>query len=151
MSEYGQTFIEEHLAHRYPFLMVDRVLNIDFDNNSIQCIKNVSLNEPYFTGHFPGNAVMPGVMMIEALAQAGCIYASSHYEEIYKEKLGLLYLARVEKASFKKIVTPGDQLVLKVTWVRYKPGRLYIGQGEALVDGEVACSVELKAIGNNSK
>ena len=150
MSEYGQAFIEEYLAHRYPFLMVDRVLNIDYDNHSIQCVKNVSLNEPYFTGHFPGNAVMPGVMMIEALAQAGCIFACSHYQKTTGDQLGVLYLAQVENASFKKIVTPGDQLILNVTWNRYKMGRLYIGQGEALVDDELVCSVELKALGKRS-
>ena len=150
MSEYDQAFIEEHLAHRYPFLMVDRVLNIDYDNHSIQCVKNVSLNEPYFTGHFPGNAVMPGVMMIEALAQAGCIFACSHYQKTTGDPLGVLYLAQVENASFKKIVTPGDQLILNVNWNRYKMGRLYIGQGEALVDDELVCSVELKALGKRS-
>lgn len=131
--------IMELLPHRYPFLLVDKVLNLE-DGKELNAVKNVTINEPFFNGHFPGNPVMPGVLLVEALAQAGAILAyvttrSSPSDSIF-------YLASVDNAKFKQIVRPGDQLHLKVGILNHKRSfwKIY---GEATVDGNVACSVEI--------
>jgi len=103
--------ILKRLPHRYPFLMVDRVLEI-VPGKSIVAVKNISANEEYFQGHFPGYPVMPGVLIIEALAQAGGLLA---YETAAAdERIWILYLVGVEESRFKQTVRPGDQLVLRV-------------------------------------
>ena len=132
--------IREILPHRYPFLMVDRVLSVDGDER-ITAIKNVTINEPFFDGHFPGHPVMPGVLMIEAMAQLGGVLV--FYETATPQSDGrAIYLAGVEKARFKRLVVPGDQLHMDVTVTGKKRGVIKF-HGEASVAGELACSADI--------
>lgn len=126
------------LPHRYPFLMIDKV--IDHQDLSLRAIKNVTVNEPYFTGHFPDNPVMPGVLIIECLAQAGAILAYIKTQSSPRDYL--FYLAAIDDAKFKQMVIPGDQLVLDVAIVGSKVNFWKI-HGEATVDGKVVCSVDI--------
>jgi 3-hydroxyacyl-[acyl-carrier-protein] dehydratase len=126
------------LPHRYPFLMVDRVL--DYQENSLQAIKNVTVNEPMFTGHFPDNPVMPGVMIIESLAQAGAILAYTKTQSSPKDFL--FFLASIDNVKFKQIVSPGDTLRLEVEILGNKSSFWKI-HGDAKVDGKVVCSVDI--------
>ena len=128
------------MPHRYPILLVDRVLELE-PGVRISAIKNVSANEPFFQGHFPGHPVMPGVLMIEALAQAAAVLTYVTMKTSYPE--GTLFLfAGIDGARFKRPVGPGDQLILEVTMDRIKRG---VGKFtcRALVDGELACEAEL--------
>lgn len=128
------------LPHRYPILLVDRVLEIE-SGVRIKAIKNVSINEPYFVGHFPHRPVMPGVLMLEALAQAAALLS---FESAGKEPddKSVYYFAGIDGARFKRPVEPGDQLLLEVTLVRAKSG-LYKFAARASVDGELAVEAEL--------
>lgn len=126
------------LPHRFPFLLVDRVLEIQ-KNESIRAIKNVSMNEHHFIGHFPGQPVMPGVLIIESLAQAAGILA--HYSRETTE-VTTYYLAGVDNARFKRIVMPGDQLILDVKVERAKRG-IWKFNSKAWVEDELACSCDL--------
>ena len=132
--------ILEHLPHRYPFLLIDRVLECE-PGKSLVGIKNVSHNEPYFPGHFPQRPVMPGVLILEALAQATGILAFRTLERVPDDN-SLYYFVGVDKARFKQPVEPGDQLRLEVEFVKEKRG-IWKFNGEALVDGKVVCSAEL--------
>ena len=128
------------MPHRYPFLLVDRVLELE-PGVRIVAIKHVSVNEPHFQGHFPGHPVMPGVLVIEALAQAAAVLTYVTMKTSYPE--GTLFLfAGIDGARFKRPVEPGDQLRLEATMDRVKRG---VGKFtcRALVDGEVACEAEL--------
>jgi len=129
--------IQHLLPHRYPFLLVDRVAEFE-PNKRIVGIKNVTINEPFFQGHFPGHPVMPGVLVIEALAQAGGILTQLSHQSGAEGKL--FYLVKIDNAKFSKMVVPGDQLVLQVELKRtIRNMALY--QGIARVDGEqVACA-----------
>jgi len=129
--------IKEVIPHRYPFLLVDKVLEME-EGKRIVALKNVTANEPFFQGHFPSYAVMPGVLMIEAMAQAGAIAVLNKEEN--KGKLG--FLAGVDKCRFKRQVRPGDQLKLEVEIVRVK-GPIGKGKGTVTVDGELACEAEI--------
>ncbi|HIQ07492.1 MAG TPA: 3-hydroxyacyl-ACP dehydratase FabZ [Thiotrichaceae bacterium] len=132
--------IAEFLAHRYPFLLVDRVLEV-IPGESIRCIKNVTINEPHFTGHFPDNPIMPGVLVIEALAQATGLLGFRTMGE--KPQTDMLYiLAGVNKVKFRRQVVPGDQLELRAELVKRK-GKIWIFKCEALVEGKVATTAEL--------
>ncbi len=104
--------IMRHLPHRYPFLMVDRVLECDVANQRIKAVKNVSFNEPFFQGHFPGYPVLPGVLVIEAMAQVSAILAYVMRGKCHDER-SLLFFAGIDGARFKRPVFPGDQLVLE--------------------------------------
>jgi len=132
--------ILQHLPHRYPFLLIDRVLECE-PGKSLVGIKNVSHNEPYFPGHFPHHPIMPGVLILEALAQATGILAFRTLERIPDEN-SLYYFVGVDKARFKQPVVPGDQLRLEVEFVKEKRG-IWKFNGKALVDGQLACSAEL--------
>ena len=129
--------IQHLLPHRYPFLLVDRVTEFE-PNKRIVGIKNVTINEPFFQGHFPGHPVMPGVLVIEALAQGGGILTQLSHQSGAEGKL--FYLVKIDNAKFSKMVVPGDQLVLQVELKRtIRNMALY--QGVARVDGEqVACA-----------
>jgi len=128
----------ECLPHRYPFLLVDKVIALVADQ-SITAIKNVSINEHFFAGHFPVKAVMPGVLIVEALAQAAGVLASQSSD---KSAQALLYLGSIENARFRKIVVPGDQLYLHVEVLRRR-GHVWRFKGIAKVDGEVVCTAEM--------
>lgn len=133
--------IQKLLPHRYPFLLVDRVIELEL-HKRIRCVKNITINEPFFNGHFPGKPVMPGVLIIEALAQAGgCLTMLSGLEgnEILKQDR-LFYLVKIDNVRFKQMVIPGDQLILEVTLKRIIRNIGYY-DGVATVDGkEVACA-----------
>lgn len=128
------------MPHRYPILLVDRVLELE-PGARIAAIKNVSMNEPFFQGHFPGDPVMPGVLIVEALAQAAAVLTYVTMETSYSQGT-LFYFAGIDNTRFKRRVQPGDQLRLEVTMDRVKRG---IGKfsGRALVEGEVACETEI--------
>lgn len=130
------------LPHRYPFLLVDRVLELE-KNKSIKALKNVTMNEPFFTGHFPELPVMPGVLILEALAQASGILAIETSDHPEKHK-SLLYFAGIDGARFRRIVKPGDQLILSVELIQMKRD-IWKFKSEATVDGELACSAQLLA------
>lgn len=127
------------LPHRYPFLMVDRVLDV-VPGKSIVAVKNVSFNEAYFQGHFPGHPVVPGVLIIEALAQAGGVLA---YESATaEERLWILYLVGIEETRFKQTVRPGDQLTLRVELVKRRRN-LWRFTGVAEVDGKPVAETQI--------
>jgi 3-hydroxyacyl-[acyl-carrier-protein] dehydratase len=128
------------LPHRYPFLMVDRVLEIGA--GKARTIKNVSINEPFFVGHFPGYPVMPGVLIIEALAQSAAILALA---ELKAEGQKMFVLTGVEKARFRRPVLPGDQLEMEVAVLRNR-GPLWKMSAAARVGGEIAAEAELSAM-----
>lgn len=132
--------ILEHLPHRYPFLLIDRVTECIVGERLVG-YKNVTYNEPYFTGHFPNRVVMPGVLILEALAQATGILAFRTMGKV-PDKGSLYYFVGVDKARFKQPVIPGDQLVLEVDIVKTKRG-IWKFNGVAKVDGEMVCSAEL--------
>ncbi|MFC1570160.1 3-hydroxyacyl-ACP dehydratase FabZ [Candidatus Omnitrophota bacterium] len=130
--------IMELLPHRYPFLLVDRVLEYE-EGKSIKAIKNVTITEPFFQGHFPGEPIMPGVLQIEALAQAAGIIAMM--EEGGKERLA--FFMTINNCKFRKPVVPGDQLVLYVEEKKRVRGNIVQVHGEASVDGKVVCEADL--------
>lgn len=135
--------IRDYLPQRYPLLLVDRVLDYE-EGKSIRAIKNVTCNEEFFLGHFPAQPIMPGVLILEALAQAsGILYFLTTKTKADADNW--FYFAGVDKAKFKKIVYPGDQLVLCSEMVSNKLG-LWLFNAKAMVDGKIACSVELKII-----
>ncbi len=129
------------LPHRYPFLMVDRVLELD-PGKRIVAMKNITFNEPQFMGHYPGYPVMPGVLMIEALAQTGGILASSNLSKEELKKATMLF-GGIDKVRFKREVIPGDQLILSGEIVKRRGGFWWF-QGEAKVDDELAVSAVLQ-------
>jgi 3-hydroxyacyl-[acyl-carrier-protein] dehydratase len=132
--------IIKKLPHRYPFLLVDRVIEFEKDVR-IKALKNVTINEPFFNGHFPNRPVMPGVLMLEALAQASALLSFSSEGET-SDGSRLYYFAGIDGARFKRVVEPGDQLVLESTITR-KKGAIYKYATRATVDGELAVEAEL--------
>jgi 3-hydroxyacyl-[acyl-carrier-protein] dehydratase len=132
--------ILNYLPHRYPFLLIDRVLELEVDR-SIVAQKNVTINEQFFVGHFPVKPVMPGVLIVEALAQAAAILAY-HSRNKEEAKDILFYLGSIENARFKKVVVPGDQLRLEIS-VQRRRARVWKFGGVALVDGDVVCTAEM--------
>jgi 3-hydroxyacyl-[acyl-carrier-protein] dehydratase len=129
------------LPHRYPFLLVDRVL--EMDSESITAIKNVTMNEPFFQGHFPSYPVMPGVLIVEAMAQVAGIHTISTAEVVPEN--ALFFFMGVDGVKFRKQVVPGDQLVMKISVIKKKKDLVKV-KGEAFVDGQLACEGELTAI-----
>jgi len=130
--------IMARLPHRYPFLLVDRV--IDYEPGKwIKAIKNVTINEPFFQGHFPGEPIMPGVLMVEALAQAGGILAIG--DEAPGEKIA--FFMTIDNVKFRKPAVPGDQLELNVEILKVVRSRIIKTRGEVKVDGQVICEGEL--------
>ncbi|HVJ30841.1 MAG TPA: 3-hydroxyacyl-ACP dehydratase FabZ [Gammaproteobacteria bacterium] len=135
--------IAERLPHRFPFVLVDRVLEV-VAGKSIVAIKNVTMNEAYFQGHFPGHPVMPGVLILEALAQAGGLLA---YETASaEERMSILYLVGIEESRFKQIVRPGDQLTLRVELVKQRRN-LWRFASVAEVDGKAVAEAQILMAG----
>ena len=132
--------ILKQLPHRYPFLLVDRVLDID-KGKAIRALKNVTMNEPFFEGHFPHRPVMPGVLMLEALAQAAALLAFDALDTSPSDD-SVYYFAGIDGARFKRPVEPGDQLILEVELLRMKAG-IFKFKTRASVDGETAVEAEL--------
>jgi 3-hydroxyacyl-[acyl-carrier-protein] dehydratase len=136
------------LPHRYPFILVDRVLDYRVDDYLVG-IKNVTINEPFFMGHFPGNPIMPGVLMLEALAQA-CAILSNLSRTVKDGHEFLYFLAGIDNAKFKQVVIPGDQLRLEVKLMGHKRDfwRLH---GDAFVGDKLACSADLMSAAKEMK
>lgn len=132
--------ILKQLPHRYPILLVDRVLEIE-KGKCIKALKNVSINEPFFMGHFPHRPVMPGVLMLEAMAQAAALLAFDTLGVVPDDKT-VYYFAGIDGARFKRPVEPGDQLVMDVSLDRMKAG-IFKFKGTTRVGDEVACEAEL--------
>lgn len=128
------------LPHRYPFLLIDRVLEYE-EGKSLVAIKNVTYNEAFFQGHFPGLKVMPGVLLVEAVAQAGGILL---YLSIPDPEKKLVFLSKIDKAKFRKPVVPGDQVRLEVEILKMKSRFCHV-RGRALVDGDVVVEGEVMA------
>jgi 3-hydroxyacyl-[acyl-carrier-protein] dehydratase len=128
------------LPHRYPILLVDRVLEV-VKGKSIKALKNVSINEPYFNGHFPHRPVMPGVLMIESLAQAAALLAFESFD-ISSQSNNVFYFAGIDGVRFKRPVEPGDQLILQIEVLRMKAGVMKF-KAQAFVADELAVEAEL--------
>jgi 3-hydroxyacyl-[acyl-carrier-protein] dehydratase len=132
--------ILKQLPHRYPFLLVDRVLEVE-KGKSIKALKNVTINEPFFVGHFPHRPVMPGVLMLEAMAQVAALLAFDTLG-VTPDNKTIYYFAGIDGARFKRPVEPGDQLVMDVTLERMKAG-IFKFKGTTRVGPEIACEAEL--------
>ncbi|GAB7562921.1 3-hydroxyacyl-ACP dehydratase FabZ [Methylobacillus methanolivorans] len=148
MTEQAMTSMDIHeilnyLPHRYPFVLVDRVLSLEL-NKEIVAVKNVTINEPFFPGHFPYHPVMPGVLIVEAMAQAAAILSFKTMDTKPNDK-SVYYFAGMDNVRFKKPVSPGDQLILKVSIDRVLRG-IWKYKGEALVDGAVVAEAEMMCI-----
>lgn len=140
-QQYDITEILKILPHRYPFVLVDRILEIEL-GNSIKGLKNVTINEPFFSGHFPTEPVMPGVLIMEGMAQVGAILA--YLTE--KDKIGnsLVYFAGMDGVRFRKKVVPGDQIIYQINILKRKSKLLKI-EGKAFVDDKLAAEAVLLA------
>ena len=130
------------LPHRYPFLLVDKV--VELNKEYVRCIKNVTINEEFFNGHFPGEPVMPGVLIVEALAQAGGLVAFTYYDNLTANDV-IVYFMGFDNVKFRKPVVPGDVLELCVSIVKRK-GDIWKMRGEAFVDGKLVCEADLMAM-----
>ncbi|MEL7459613.1 MAG: 3-hydroxyacyl-ACP dehydratase FabZ [Pseudomonadota bacterium] len=130
------------IPHRYPFLLVDKMVEIDGTKSGVG-IKNVTINEPFFPGHFPQEPVMPGVLIIEAMAQTSAVLVSLGQDLI--DSGALVYFMGIDKAKFRRKVVPGDTLRMELTTLR-GGGKVWRFDAKALVDGEVACQCELMAM-----
>jgi len=128
------------LPHRYPILLVDRVLEV-VKGKSIKALKNVSINEPYFNGHFPHRPVMPGVLMVEALAQAAALLAFESFD-ISSQNNNVFYFAGIDGVRFKRPVEPGDQLILQIEVLRMKAGVMKF-KAQGFVGADLAVEAEL--------
>ncbi|MDI1238348.1 MAG: 3-hydroxyacyl-ACP dehydratase FabZ [Polaromonas sp.] len=132
--------ILKQLPHRFPFLLVDRVLELE-KGKRIKALKNITINEPFFTGHFPHRPVMPGVLMLEAMAQAAALLAFD-MQGVTPDDKTVYYFAGIDGARFKRPVEPGDQLIMDVTLERLKAG-VFKFKGVARVDDNMVCEAEL--------
>ena len=136
--------IQRIIPHRYPFLLVDKIVDID-GYRSATGIKNVTMNEPHFQGHFPGKPIMPGVTIAEAMAQTAAVMVGVALDVADKELL--VYFMSIEKCKFRRMVVPGDVLEMRLQTLRGKPGaKVWKFSGKATVDGEIACECEFTAM-----
>jgi beta-hydroxyacyl-ACP dehydratase FabZ len=138
MSVLSVTEIMEILPHRYPFLMVDRIVEMDMEACTVVGIKNLTMNEEFFQGHFPGNPVMPGVLQMEAMAQVAGIMLNSREGNAGKTA----YFMSMNNVKFRKMVVPGDQLRIEIETLRLR-SRMATVQGKAYVDGDLVSQAEL--------
>ena len=146
-SEYDILGIMEMLPHRYPFLLVDRVIKLIPDDR-IVALKNVTINEPFFQGHFPGKPVMPGVLIIEAMAQVGGILA---YQTAPSEKRNrLIYFMGMDNVRFRKMVLPGDQIIFEAKILKFR-SKVAKMSGTAMVDDQLVAEAELLASFGDTK
>jgi len=129
------------LPHRYPFLMVDRITSL-IPSKRVTGIKNVTINEPFFHGHFPGQPILPGVLLLEGMAQTGGVMAFFSEPEMIGDKL--VYFAGIDKARFRKPVVPGDQVIFQLELLKHKR-MVMVMKGQALVDDEVVAEAQLMA------
>jgi len=129
------------LPHRYPFIMIDRILEL-VPGEKVVALKNVTINEPFFQGHFPGSPIMPGVLMIEAMGQAGAVLAA---ESLPQEEQGsLIYFMGINKVKFRKPVVPGDQIIFELKFLKQR-SKVFKMSGVAFVDGKRVAEAELMA------
>lgn len=136
--------IQRLIPHRYPFLLVDKVVDID-GYQSARGIKNVTMNEPHFQGHFPGTPIMPGVTIAEAMAQTAAVMVGMALS--MQDKNLLVYFMAIENCKFRRMVTPGDVLEMNIETLRGKPGgKVWKFKGRAVVDDELACEAEFTAM-----
>ncbi|WP_425046555.1 3-hydroxyacyl-ACP dehydratase FabZ [Primorskyibacter sp. S87] len=135
--------IQRILPHRYPFLLVDKVVDID-GYNAARGIKNITMNEPHFQGHFPGTPIMPGVTIVEAMAQTAGVMLGVAFDVVDTNLL--IYFMSIDKCKFRRKVIPGDVMEMQVTTLRGKPrGKIFKFNGVATVEGEVAAEAEFSA------
>ena len=136
--------IQRILPHRYPFLLVDKVVDID-GTASARGIKNVTMNEPHFQGHFPGTPIMPGVTIVEAMAQTAAVMVGTALDLADKEML--IYFMSIDRCKFRRKVIPGDVLEMQLTTLRGKPGgKVWKFGGQATVEGDMAAEAEFTAM-----
>ncbi len=132
--------IMEMLPHRYPFLLVDKIL--EADKNHVKALKNVTINEPFFQGHFPGKPVMPGVLIVESMAQSAVALIVNFIEN---PKDYLFYFMKIDKVKFRKPVVPGDTIIHEITLEKER-GTMVVIKGKSYVDGKLVCEGELTAM-----
>lgn len=156
MSSMDIEDIRRYLPHRYPFLLIDRILEVEAGSHII-ALKNVSANEPFFQGHFPEKAVMPGVLVVEAMAQASGILGVKSGKKALglpdePEEDGIYFFVGIDKARFRKVVVPGDQLILDVRLTNSRRG-IWSFSAKATVNGELVCEADIMctSAGKNSK
>ncbi len=140
MAELNIDEIMQRLPHRYPFLLIDRIISFEKEK-SIKALKNVTFNEPQFAGHFPKHPVMPGVLLIEAMAQAGGMLA---FQSVEDDREYLVYFTGIDGVRFRKPVRPGDQVIFELTCLRRR-GMMWKLRGQAFVDGVLVCEGILMA------
>ncbi|MEA1953941.1 MAG: 3-hydroxyacyl-ACP dehydratase FabZ [Campylobacterota bacterium] len=143
---YNVVDIQNILPHRYPFLLVDRITELTA-GESIEGFKNISISEPVFQGHFPDHPIYPGVMILEGMAQAGGVLAFKSMDNVTQEDIEnkVVYFMSIDKAKFRVPVTPGDQLIYKISVLKQK-GPVWQLEAKAYVDGKVVAQAELKAM-----
>lgn len=146
--------IKRLLPHRYPFLLVDRVVSVDAENKSIRVLKNITANEPQFQGHFPNYFIMPGVLIIEAVAQAAALCMVSVDEHTYSEymdhnKAMEVFFTSIKEFKFKKPVVPGDQLIMDIRYLR-KRGDFFSFHADVFVGETIVAQGEVSAVGRFS-
>jgi len=136
--------IQRLIPHRYPFLLIDKVCDIDGYQSAVG-VKNVTMNEPHFQGHFPGKPIMPGVTIIEAMAQTAAVMVGTALD--MADRNMLVYFMSIDKCKFRRMVVPGDVLQMRLTTLRGKPGgKVWKFSGVADVEGEMACEAEFTAM-----
>ncbi len=136
--------IQRILPHRYPFLLIDKVVDID-GYSSARGIKNVTMNEPHFQGHFPGTPIMPGVTIVEAMAQTAGVMIGTALDIVDQELL--IYFMAIDRCKFRRKVVPGDVMEMQISTIRGKPGgKVWKFSGQARVDGEMAAEAEFSAL-----
>jgi len=138
--------ILKHLPHRYPFVLIDRITELKL-NEEITAVKNVTINEPFFPGHFPYHPVMPGVLIVEAMAQAAAVLSFKTMNVLPSED-SVYYFAGIDNVRFKKPVSPGDQLILNIKIDRVLKG-IWKYKGQAKVDGQIVAEAEMMCILKN--